>query len=42
MGNYVYNWCFYGGVLIIGRTGSGKTSFMQKLAVNITLVNLSR
>ena len=42
MSNYVYNWCFYGSVLIIGRTGYGKTSIMQKLAVNIFLVDLSR
>ena len=35
MSNYVYNGCFYGSVLIIGRAGCRKTSFMQNLAVNI-------
>ena len=34
MQNYVYNTNFTGNVFIVGKTGCGKTYFMQKLAVN--------
>ena len=34
MSNSVYNGRFYANVLIVRRTGWGKTHFMQKLAVN--------
>ena len=34
MENYVYNGKFSGNILIAGRTECGKTTFMQKLAVN--------
>ena len=32
---YVYNGIFYGDILVVGRTGCGKTRFVQKLVVNI-------
>ena len=32
--NYTYDANFFGNILIVGRTGSGKTFFAQKLAVN--------
>ena len=31
---YVYGASFFGNILIVGRTGCGKTYFMQKLAIN--------
>ena len=34
MQNYNYDANFFWKILIVGRTGSGKTYFMQKLAVN--------
>ena len=34
MQNYVYDANFFGNILIVGRTGCGKTFFMQKSAVN--------
>ena len=34
MENYVYNAKFSGNILIVGRTECGKTTFMQKLALN--------
>ena len=34
MKNYIYNEKFSGNVLIVGRTECGKTTFMQKLALN--------
>ena len=34
MENYVYNGKFSGNILIVGRTECGKTTFMQKLALN--------
>ena len=34
MTSYVYNGIFYGNILVVGRTGCGKTRFVQKLAVN--------
>ena len=34
MENYTYDGQFHGNVLIVGRAGCGKTTFMQKLAVN--------
>ena len=40
MNNYLYNGQFYGNVLIAGRTGSSKTYFIQKLAVNNFFGNL--
>ena len=32
--SYVYNGKFVGNILVVGRTGCGKTAFVQKLAVN--------
>ena len=34
MQNYVYDAKFSGDILIVRRTGCGKTCFMQKLAIN--------
>ena len=34
MQNYVYDAKFSGNILIVGRTGSGKTYFTQKLVIN--------
>ena len=34
MQNYVYDANFSGNILIVGRTGCGKTYFTQKLAIN--------
>ena len=32
--NYVYNEKFVENILIFGQTGCGKTTFVQKLAIN--------
>ena len=32
--SYIYNGKFEGNILVVGRTGCGKTGFVQKLAVN--------
>ena len=32
--SYIYNGKFEGNILVVGRTGCGKTGFIQKLAVN--------
>ena len=32
--SYAYNGKFNGNMLVVGRTGCGKTAFVQKLAVN--------
>ena len=32
--SYVYNGKFTGNILTVGRTGCGKTAFVQKLAIN--------
>ena len=32
--SYVYNGKFNGNILVVGRTGCGKTAFVQKLAIN--------
>ena len=34
MEHYIYNGKFSGNILIVGRTECGKTTFMQKLALN--------
>ena len=34
MERYTYDRKFKGNILIVGRTGCGKTTFMQKLALN--------
>ena len=34
MEKYIYGGKFQGNILIVGRTGCGKTTFMQKLALN--------
>ena len=34
MENYIYSGKFSGNILIVGRTECGKTTFMQKLALN--------
>ena len=33
-GNYTYDGKFNGNILIVGRTGCGKTTFIQKLGKN--------
>ena len=33
-GDYIYDGKFEGNVLIVGRTGCGKTAFIQKLGQN--------
>ena len=30
----IYNGLFYGNILVVGRTGCGKTTFLEKLALN--------
>ena len=42
MENYVYNGKFSGNILIVGRTECGKTTFMQKLALNNFFGNLKK
>ena len=32
--SYVYDEKFRGNILVVGRTGCGKTAFVQKLAIN--------
>ena len=34
MENYIYNGKFTGNILIVGRTECGKTTFVEKLALN--------
>ena len=31
---FIYNGQFYGNVLVAGRTGCGKTTFLEKLGLN--------
>ena len=31
---YVYDGCFNGNILVVGRTGCGKTTFIQRLGAN--------
>ena len=33
-GNSIYNGQFNGNILVVGRTGCGKTTFLEKLAIN--------
>ena len=33
-GNEIYNGQFNGNILVVGRTGGGKTTFLEKLAIN--------
>ena len=33
-GEYVYDGKFQGNILVVGRTGCGKTTFIQKLGKN--------
>ena len=40
MQNNNYDGQFRGNILVAGKTGSGKTSFVQKLGLNIFLVKL--
>ena len=42
MENYIYNGKFSGNILIVGRTECGKTTFMQKLALNNFFVKLKK
>ena len=30
----IYNAQFYGNILVVGRTGCGKTTFLEKLGLN--------
>ena len=30
----IYNGQFYGKILVVGRTGCGKTTFLEKLGLN--------
>ena len=30
----IYNGEFYGNILVVGRTGCGKTTFLEKLGLN--------
>ena len=30
----IYNGQFYGNILVVGRTGCGKTTFLEKLGLN--------
>ena len=39
MQNYIYDGKFNGDILVLGRTECGKTTFIQKLALIIFLVN---
>ena len=32
--NDIYNGQFNGNILLVGRTGCGKTTFLEKLAIN--------
>ena len=32
--NEIYNGQFNGNILVVGRTGCGKTTFLEKLAIN--------
>lgn len=37
---YKYDGKFSGNILVVGQTGCGKTTFVQKLAINNMLGNL--
>ena len=36
----IYNGQFYGNILVVGRTGCGKTTFLEKLSLNNFLGNI--
>ena len=36
----IYHGQFYGNILIVGRTGCGKTTFLEKLGLNNFFVNI--
>ena len=38
----IYNGQFSGNVLVVGRTGCGKTTFLEKLGVNNFLGNIKK
>ena len=38
--NYIYDGKFEGNILVVGRTGCGKTTFVQKLAKNEMFRNI--
>ena len=40
MMKYKYDGKFSGNILVVGQTGCGKTTFVQKLAINNMLGNL--
>ena len=42
MQNYVYDAKFSGNILIVGRTGYGKTYFTQKLVINRFFAQLKK
>ena len=39
---YVYDGKFSGNILVVGRTGFGKSAFVQKLAVNKFFGNITK
>ena len=38
----IYGGQFYGNILVVGRTGCGKTTFLEKLDLNIFFRNISK
>ena len=36
----IYDGQFYGNILVVGRTGCGKTTFLEKLGLNNFFVNI--
>ena len=36
----IYNWQFYGNILVVGRTGCCKTTFLEKLGLKIFFGNI--
>ena len=40
--NSIYNGQFYSNILVVGRTGCGKTTFLEKLGLNNFFGNIIR
>ena len=38
--SFIYNGQFYGSILVVGRTGCGKTIFLEKLSLNDFFSNI--